>query len=242
MTTLTPQNITLRFNATGDKLTPAKLSSLLLLLQITCHLCRENIAGEFTAESIGELTKDDVSPYRELLESAISELSDFRKNEVFLRAQKSKELEIVRIAMSSPLEVCFYVIAGYLLIALVVIGTPIDVKVSGAEVRVQIPSLENFIKALRSLLRLEKKSAGYQVRGVRVVLNTTEMLLLKKKSKGRGGFQSFLRSLSKRAEKESGILYLSNQDIERIQRYSNNYGSGGYQGQLKQIFGRTLGL
>lgn len=60
-------------------------------------------------------------------------------------------------------------------------------------------------------------------------------------TKGRGGFQSLLKSLQSRTDRASGALTLDDKDLRRIPQYAFNYGNGGWEGQLRDIFGRTLG-
>ena len=60
-------------------------------------------------------------------------------------------------------------------------------------------------------------------------------------TKHRGGFQAFLVGLQSRVEPETNRLELTITDRERIARYAHDYRSGGWQGRLRKIFGRTLG-
>lgn len=60
-------------------------------------------------------------------------------------------------------------------------------------------------------------------------------------TKGHGGFQSLLVGLQNRLNGATGELHLSDEDLERIQRYAFVYGNGGWQNRLLQIFGRELG-
>jgi class 3 adenylate cyclase len=59
-------------------------------------------------------------------------------------------------------------------------------------------------------------------------------------SRGGGGFQSLLVSLQERVSRDRR-LPLTVQDRERIARYAHDYRSGGWQGRLLKIFGRSLG-
>lgn len=58
-----------------------------------------------------------------------------------------------------------------------------------------------------------------------------------------GGFQNFFRRLQQQvANSPDGLtLTLSLIDIERISRYAFDYGQGGWENRLKEIFERTLG-
>ena len=59
-------------------------------------------------------------------------------------------------------------------------------------------------------------------------------------SKHKGGFQALLVKLQTLTN-TSGLLYLSDQLLERIQRYAFSYGQGGWENRLMTIFSRTLG-
>jgi cellulose biosynthesis protein BcsQ len=75
-----------------------------------------------------------------------------------------------------------------------------------------------------------------------VDLEPDELSALKEQdpqSRAGGGFQALLVSLQEKVT--NGILKLSLSDRERIARYAHDYKSGGWQGRLKTIFGRTLG-
>lgn len=58
---------------------------------------------------------------------------------------------------------------------------------------------------------------------------------------GDGGFQSLLVSLQERVDRITGELSLSDNDLERIQRYAYDYKQGGWQDRLERIFCRELG-
>jgi site-specific DNA-methyltransferase (adenine-specific) len=55
-----------------------------------------------------------------------------------------------------------------------------------------------------------------------------------------GGWQSLLVGFQKRLNKTTGHLTLTATDVEQIKRYAG-YTTGGFQGRLLNIFGRTLG-
>lgn len=59
-------------------------------------------------------------------------------------------------------------------------------------------------------------------------------------SRGGGGFQALLVALQEKV-KDKRRLDLTLSDRERIARYAHDYRSGGWQGRLRKIFGRTLG-
>lgn len=55
-----------------------------------------------------------------------------------------------------------------------------------------------------------------------------------------GGFQGLIRKLNAQLD-ATGTLELDSSDLEKIRRYAFSYRSGGWQGRLLAIFGRTLG-
>ena len=60
-------------------------------------------------------------------------------------------------------------------------------------------------------------------------------------TEGQGGFQALLTSLQSRTDRASGILMLTDDDLEKIHRYAFKYKNGGWQRRLKDIFARNLG-
>lgn len=56
-----------------------------------------------------------------------------------------------------------------------------------------------------------------------------------------GGFQSFLVKLQDQVNRETGILFLSEKDLEKIPKYAFDYKPGGWENMIMQIFSRTLG-
>tara|TARA_Y100001972_G_C7459846_1_gene234737 strand:+ start:241 stop:597 length:357 start_codon:yes stop_codon:yes gene_type:complete len=68
---------------------------------------------------------------------------------------------------------------------------------------------------------------------MRIIINLTDEQLarLQRPISGSGGWQSLLRAMKKRIQ--GTTLELSTRDVGRILRYSNDYGSGGFQDRLK---------
>ena len=56
-----------------------------------------------------------------------------------------------------------------------------------------------------------------------------------------GGFQKLLVKLQRQFNRFDNTLYLNETDLERIPRYAFDYGNGGWENRLVQIFSRTLG-
>jgi hypothetical protein len=77
-----------------------------------------------------------------------------------------------------------------------------------------------------------------------VVLDDAEIAELDKQdptTAGDGGFQNFMVQLQQRIERATGRLFLSAEDVERIQRYAFKYGNAGWEDRLLAAFGRHLG-
>ncbi len=56
-----------------------------------------------------------------------------------------------------------------------------------------------------------------------------------------GGYQSLLVNLHRRINRSNGELKLSPSDLEKIPRYAFDYGQGGWEDRLVNIFQRHLG-
>jgi len=80
---------------------------------------------------------------------------------------------------------------------------------------------------------------------MRIKLNNIELVVLFRQpqsTKGDGGFQKLLVDLQKKVDRETGIIDLSEDDLEKIPRYAFDYKNGGWETRLKKIFARNLGL
>ena len=73
-----------------------------------------------------------------------------------------------------------------------------------------------------------------------VTLNADERTALNEPLAGQGGFQSLIARLRNNL-RPTGELELTAADVNTIRGYRTNYGGGGWQDRLDQIFGRTLG-
>ena len=76
---------------------------------------------------------------------------------------------------------------------------------------------------------------------ISIQLNSMELTILRKPIVGQGGFQSMMNNLRARADQSTGNIEISDDDLERIQRYAFQYGGGGFEARLRSIFERTLG-
>lgn len=73
-------------------------------------------------------------------------------------------------------------------------------------------------------------------------LTNVEIKILDRPIGGNGGFQSLLRRWSRRIDRTTGRLDLSDCELEQIPRYAFDYGNNGWEDRLKAIFSRTLGI
>ena len=65
-----------------------------------------------------------------------------------------------------------------------------------------------------------------------------ELAVLRKPVEGQGGMQSFLRSLKSRI-REDGTLSLSPEEVERVRKYAEDYGEGGFQERFRLVLRAT---
>ena len=56
-----------------------------------------------------------------------------------------------------------------------------------------------------------------------------------------GGYQGLLVGLQRKIDRSSGEVTLTDQELEQIPRYAFDYGHGGWEDRLKDIFSRHLG-
>lgn len=71
-------------------------------------------------------------------------------------------------------------------------------------------------------------------------LTPDELATLNIKPEGQGGFQGLLEKLQNSVDKDTGRIYVSQDDVARIKDYHNKYGGGGFQGRLVHIFGSHI--
>ena len=68
-----------------------------------------------------------------------------------------------------------------------------------------------------------------------VTLTPAEAEALNRPVNGQGGFQSLLRGLKRSFDRSTMTLSLSDTQIERIKRYTSEYGWGGFEGRLEGV-------
>lgn len=59
-----------------------------------------------------------------------------------------------------------------------------------------------------------------------------------KEVSGRGGFQGLIRKLQRQYSSEDRSIFLESDDIDRMIRYSHEYGQGGFQDRIKKLIER----
>ena len=76
---------------------------------------------------------------------------------------------------------------------------------------------------------------------ITVTLDAAEMARLMQPPVGQGGFQGLLQYLQGKLDQQTGRIVLTDEDRGKICRYAYDYGNGGWENQLKLIFGNHLG-
>ena len=72
-----------------------------------------------------------------------------------------------------------------------------------------------------------------------IQLNSDVRNYIQRPVRGQGGFQTLLRRLQKRTNMSDGILTLSHEDVEVLQKYYSDFGQGGFQNRIKWILDRV---
>jgi hypothetical protein len=67
---------------------------------------------------------------------------------------------------------------------------------------------------------------------MKIQLSPAEIARYSRPVRGRGGFQTLLRRIAKQIS-PSGVLTVSEADLEKLLRYSFQYGQGGFQDRTK---------
>jgi len=65
---------------------------------------------------------------------------------------------------------------------------------------------------------------------MQIKLTDAQVTRIRRPVKGRGGFQSLLRRVQ--SQIRNNVLTATPGDIEKLRRYSSQYGDGGFQGRL----------
>ena len=73
---------------------------------------------------------------------------------------------------------------------------------------------------------------------MKIQLTKEDMEQFRRPINGNGGFQTLLRRLRAQINPQTNELDLRESDMEKIERYSSQYGLGGFQDRIKQATGR----
>lgn len=79
---------------------------------------------------------------------------------------------------------------------------------------------------------------------MRIVLNSFEVSELLKQDPSTvddGGYQQLLVKLQSKLNRKDNSIILDDDDLEKIPRYAFDYGQGGWEDRLMNIFSRSLG-
>lgn len=76
---------------------------------------------------------------------------------------------------------------------------------------------------------------------MKIKLTAAEVQILMQHVEGNGGWQSLFRRLQGGYNSTTREITVSDEDVDRLRDYCNEYGDGGWQGRLRQIFSRSLG-
>ena len=74
-----------------------------------------------------------------------------------------------------------------------------------------------------------------------IILTKDESAVLMQPVEGQGGWQSLLRRLQAAYDPATGVISVADADLDRLRSYCTDYGDGGWQKRVRQVFGRTLG-
>lgn len=73
-----------------------------------------------------------------------------------------------------------------------------------------------------------------------ITLSANEVALLMQPTVGQGGYQGLLQHLQAKLDQQTGQITLTDEDRGKICRYAFDYGNGGWENQLRSIFGPHL--
>ena len=151
-------------------------------------------------------------------------------------------LKTASITQNSPVEIVFFGLVTALTLAVILSGGKCKVGALGLAAEFEIGPLGEGIAKLKRALGVTKPvEVGYGLQHIRIKLNRTELAELFKQDpaqKHRGGFQSFLVSIQNNTNKNTGMLELTEKQLDRIMKYKSDHKKGGYQSRFKKIFGR----
>lgn len=69
----------------------------------------------------------------------------------------------------------------------------------------------------------------------KIQLTPEEIEILRRPVNGEGGFQGLLRGLQGNLDRRTGVLTVTQEQFDRIIRYTSKYGWGGFEGRLEVV-------
>ena len=224
--------ITVAVEDKASSLWPTDLAEFLFLFR-AANVALSRLLPSGTHNDVREPTHDEVEDLR-------GRLGAFSPNELdrfFDPATSPDLLTIDRMTRESPMEI--ELVGLPLLLVLAVIFSGGEIQIAGVAVKAALPPLGTGIKALREALGLNKRlQANFGIRETTIKLNAEEYKELMIQPKGIGGFQSFIKGLQNRVNRQTKELTLSPDDLKRIYRNKADPKKGGWQARFSKIFGR----
>jgi hypothetical protein len=234
---MNPIEIKLVFEDHANPLDPRELANYLYLLSGFITASQDlDIKNKFDPSQISN----------ESLEGSIIDIfegiSPLKWREYF-SSERETALDLKKITSNSPLEIFAYAASvSVILVSFAIVLSGGKLKVSGTGFEAELPPLGHGIKKLLKAMGLDRKDRqlGFGVQSVTIKLRKDEYDTLMIPLKGEGGFQHFMRKLQSKTNKTTKTITLSVEDLDRIQSYKANPGSGGFQSRYNKIFSRHL--
>lgn len=176
------------------------------------------------------------------LNEHLMELSLQDLDRLFTSDLGQRRLVTRRVSRDSSMEIVFYGLASALVGAVILSGG----RFRGLGMEAQLRPLGDGIRKLRAALtRSSGADLAYASKTRRVKLSRgqyNELMKYDPSSKGRGGFQGLLIKLQSRVNRNTRVIELSSDDMDRILRYGRHPRRGGWQSSIRKIFGGHLGF
>lgn len=229
--------LTLVLATDGDPVDLTELGDFLLLFR-----------GAYAA-SLSPLSRIDANEITEGPEHALTlvrrrlrRLGARQLDQLFQSDLGENTLTATTISRNNPLKITVSGVAAALAAAVILSGG----SFRGFGVEAELPPVGVGIESLREALSpTHTARLAYGVRTTWVRLNGAELRELLKydpRTRHHGGFQRFLIGLQFRINRTTGLIELTESDIEIIHRYGRQPGRGGWQNSIHKIFDRHFDL
>ena len=201
------------------------------------------------AASIAPLSRFDVDAVARnpeealtLVQRRLGRLRVKQLDELFASELGEDALTATTISRENPLKITVSGLAAALAAAVILSGG----RFGGFGMEAELPPLGVGIESLRKALSpTHTTRLAYGVRATWVRLDDAELRELLKydpRTRHHGGFQRFLIGLQFRIDRRTGVLELTESDLEIIYRYGRQPGRGGWQSSIHKIFNRHFDL